>query len=124
MTVEAEIFQLLRSVLPPVVPPAMNVFPDVAPLSAVPPYAVYQQVGGESLTYLGREVPTKKHGRFQVTVWCATRAQAAALGVAIENAFILAAPMQATPLGSPVADHEEGTGYRGSRQDFGIWSDR
>lgn len=117
MTVEKDIYDLLTTVVP-------RVFPDVAPMSAVPPYATYQQVGGESLTYLGREVPSKKNGRFQITVWSKTRFEASALALAIENAFLVAEAFQATPLGSPIAAHEDVTNFYGAHQNFSVWSDR
>lgn len=117
MTVEKDIHDLLSVVVP-------RVFPDVAPMTAVPPYVTFQQVGGETLTYLGREVPTKKNGRFQITVWSKTRFEASALALAIENAFLLAEAFQATPLGSPIAAYEDGTNFYGAIQDFSVWSDR
>ena len=117
MTVEADIVTLLKTVV-------SKAYPDVAPIEAAPPYAVYQQVGGESLTFLGREVPSKKNGRFQISIWAATRLEAAAKALAIENAFLITTAMQATPLGSPVATYEDGTKLYGTRQDFSVWSDR
>ena len=117
MTVEKDIHDLLTVVVP-------RVYPDVAPMTAAPPYVTYQQVGGESLTYLGREVPSKKNGRFQVTVWSKTRFEASALAGAIENAFLVATAFQATPLGSPIAVYEDGTNFYGTHQDFSVWSDR
>lgn len=117
MTVEKDIHDLLESIVP-------KAYPDVAPMGVVPPYACYQQVGGISLTFLGKEVPSKKHGRFQITVWSKTRAEASALSLTIENAFMLANVFDAEPLGSAVAEHEDVTNFRGARQDFGIWSAR
>lgn len=124
MTVEKDIHDLLDAVVPRANPQVSSVYPDVAPMGAVPPYACYQQVGGVSLTFLGKEVPSKKHGRFQITVWSKTRAEASALNLAIESAFMQAEAFDAEPLGSPVADHEDVTNFRGARQDFGIWSAR
>jgi hypothetical protein len=117
MTVERDIHDLLMAVVP-------RAYPDVAPMAAVPPYATYQQVGGQSLTPLGLEVPSKKNGRFQVAIWAKTRAEAAALALSIENAFLLATSVQATPLGSPISAYEDVTNFYGSHQDFSIWSDR
>jgi hypothetical protein len=117
MTVEKDIHDLLMAVVP-------RVYPDVAPMGAVPPYATYQQVGGQSLSPMALEVPSKKNGRFQITVWSTTRFEAAALALAVENAFLLSAAMQATPLGSPIAAHEDVTNFYGTHQDFSVWSDR
>ena len=124
MTVEKDIHDLLTAVVPRTNPQIASVYPDVAPMTAVPPYATYQQVGGESLSYMGREVPSKKNGRFQITVWAKTRLQASALAISIENAFLQAEAFQATPLGSPIAAYEDGTNFYGTHQDFSVWSDR
>jgi hypothetical protein len=124
MSVEKDIHDLLTAVVPRTNPQVASVYPDVAPMSAVPPYATYQQVGGESLTYLGNEVPSKKNGRFQITVWAKRRLEASALALAIENAFLMATNMQATPLGSPIAAFEDVTEFYGTHQDFSVWSDR
>lgn len=124
MTVEKDIHDLLTAVVPRSDPQIASIYPDVAPMIAVPPYATYQQVGGESLTFLGREVPSKKNGRFQITVWSKTRFEAAALALAIENAFLVATAFQATPLGSPIAAYEDGTNFYGTHQDYSVWSDR
>lgn len=118
MTVEADIYTLLRGLV------GDKVYPDTAPLGTPPPYIVYQQVGGRTLQYLGREVPNKKNGRFQVSGWAGTRKAASALQLAIENAFMTATTFQAEPLGSPVATSADELPLKGSRQDFSIWSDR
>lgn len=126
MTVERIIHDMLAAIVG-----AGKVFPDVAPLETVPPYAVFQQVGGQSITFMERAVPSIKNGRFQITVWSATRADAAAKALAIESAFIMSAAVQAEPLGSAVADTEEfalagqaATRLYAMRQDFSVWSDR
>lgn len=124
MSVETDIVSLLDAVIPRTKPEIPSVYADVAPLSAVPPYATYQQVGGQTLRYLGLEVPSKKNGRFQIAVWAKTRIEAAALALQVENAFLLTDVMQADPLGSPVAAFEDGTNLYGAHQDFSVWSDR
>jgi len=119
MTVEADIKTLLGSLCP-------RVYPDVAPAGVSRPFVTYQQVGGQAITFIGREVPSAQNGRFQVSVWADTRAAAAALALQIENAFILATAFQALPLSAPVAVYEkEGElALYGTRQDFSVTSAR
>lgn len=119
MSVEVDVKTLLETIVP-------MAFPRVAPLDTDRPYAVYQKVGGRSLAFLGREVPSKKNNRFQISVWADTDAQASALALAIESAFLLASNMQAEPLGGPidVIEDELDPPLYGSRQDFSVWSDR
>lgn len=125
MTVEADIFNTLKPLATTVGPPLVyRVYPDVAPIDAVKPYLVYQQVGGEAPTFLERAVPSKKNGRFQISVWADTRAAAAAIAVQIEAAMVAATAFDAKPLGAPVAVFDEETKLRGSQQDFSVWSDR
>lgn len=118
MTVEAKIFALLAPLV------EERVFPDVAPFGTARPYVTYQQIGGEVISTLGREVPNKQHGFFQVQVWCDTRLNAAALALQIEDAFRTATAFQAAPVSAPIAHHEPDLGLYGTQQDFSVWSDR
>lgn len=116
MTLEAELFALLSPIV------AGRVFPDVAPNGTIAPYATYQQVGGEVINYLGREVPDLHHARVQINVWCATRMQASMLARQIEDAFRTATAFQASPLGAPVSRAPEESPLYGAMQDFSIWN--
>jgi hypothetical protein len=118
VTVEADLYATLKGLV------GNRMYPDVAPSGAVTPFIVYQQIGGRSTQFLERGLPSKKNGRFQVAVWSATRSEAASIGLAIENAMLLATVFQVEAIGSPTADYDQETLLRGSRQDFGIWSDR
>lgn len=118
MTIEADLFTTLRSLA------GDRVFPDVAPAGAPTPYIVYQEISGEAPIFLERAVPSKKHGRFQITVWAATRIEASTLILQVEEAMTLSLLFQAKPIGGRTADYDEDTGLRGARQDFGVWSGR
>lgn len=119
MTVEADLFGTLSAEV------AGRVFPDFAPIGTQTPYVVYQEISGEAPIFLERGVPSKKHGRFQITVWAATRTQSAALSLQIEEAMTLSVLFQAKPIGGRTAmADEEDTQLRGTRQDFSVWSDR
>ena len=118
MTVEENIVALLGPLV------SNRVYPDTAPAGEPRPHITFQQVGGESIHFMERAVPSKKNGRFQVNVWSDTRLEAADLALQVENAFLTATTMQATPLGSPIALHEDDLNFYGTQQDFSIWSDR
>lgn len=118
MTVEADIKTALNSLAPG------QVFPDVAPAATVAPYITYQQVGGEAVSFLEQTLPSKKNGRFQISVWAATRASAAALVLQCESALITTTAFQASAIGAAVSVYEEDTRLYGALQDFSIWSDR
>lgn len=115
MTVEADLFTRCQALL------GGRFYPDAAPEGTATPYAVYQQVGGEALTFVEATVPDKANGRFQFAVWAKTRVQAADLARQLEALLITATAFQATPLGAMVADFDQETGLRGARQDFSIW---
>ncbi len=117
MTVEADIFTALQTV-------TGNVYPDEAPADVDLPYIVYAQVGGPSPIYTERTVPNLKGGRFQVSVWAATRAEASLMGLQIEAAMVQAEAFQAKPVGAYTATMDPETKYRGTRQDFSVWSAR
>jgi len=118
MTVEASIFTALTSLV------SGRVFPDTAPLTTTRPYITYQQVGGDSPTFLERALPSKKNGRFQLNVWAATRASAMTVAGQVEAALAAATSFQAEPLEAPTYEYEQDLLLYGSRQDFTIWSDR
>jgi hypothetical protein len=118
MTVEIDLFDVAKALV------SNRVYPDTAPFGTTMPYIVYQQVGGLPFAYLGREVPSKKNGRFQFTSWAATRKAAAKLQLDLEAALITATTMQASALSGPVALYEEDGQKYGAMQDFSVWSDR
>lgn len=118
MTVEANIVATLDEFAP------RRVFPDFAPQGTARPYIVYQEISGVAPVFLEQDIPSKKNGRFQITVWADNRIEAAALGLRVEEAMVMASLFQAKPIGGRTADADEETGYRGSRQDFAVWSDR
>lgn len=116
MTVEAAIFAALKGLV------SNRVFPDVAPEGTTRPYITYQQVGGDVISYVGREVPDLDNGRIQITWWADTRAAAKALSVSVNAAMVTATAFQAKPLGAPIASYDEETKLRGYIQDFSVWS--
>lgn len=118
MTVEADIFTVLASLVDG------RCYPDEAPHGVACPYIVYQQAGGQAPVFLERAVPSKKNGRFAISVWAATRLEAAAVNLLVEAAMVVATAFDAKPLGAPVAMKDEDTRYFGSLQDFTVWSDR
>lgn len=103
-----------------------RVFPDFAPEGTVRPFIVYQQVGGVAPTFLERAVPSKENGRFQITVWAATRIESKTIAKAIELAMVAATAFDAKPLGAPVAlvDDSIAPPLRGTAQDYTVWNDR
>lgn len=117
MTVEADIHTVLITV-------CARVYPDIAPLSVARPYIVYQQAGGDAPTFLERAVPSKKNGRFAINCWSDTRGEAASMAILVESAMVTATTFQSDPLSAPIALYDEDTKYRGTSQDFTVWSDR
>jgi hypothetical protein len=118
MTVEADIFDALKGLV------GQRCYPDEAPEGVARPYIVYQQAGGQAVTFVEAAVPSKKNGRFQITVWADTRAAAATANLQIEAAMVTSAVLDAKPLGAPVALTDQDTNLRGSAQDFTVWSSR
>lgn len=116
--IEKAIYDLLKGMV------GGRVYPDVAPLNAPMPYITYQQVGGRSVTYLGRDLPGTLHAHMQVNVWGPDRLAVAGLARNIQDAFILTPSITTEPLGAPVSVYEEDTKLYGSRQEFSCWYDR
>lgn len=118
MTVETDIKTLLNSLV------SSRVFPDVAPNDTARPYITYTQVSGRAVSFMDNTLPSKKHGRFQVNVWSATRMEAASIILAVEAAFAGATAFQASAEAAAEYEYEDTLEYYGARQDFSVWSNR
>jgi hypothetical protein len=118
MTVEADIFTILAPLV------GNRVFPVVAPFNTPRPYVTFQQIGGQPLVFLGREVPSKKNGLFQINVWADTRAEAISVQMHIDQVMRAATVFRAEPVSEPIAHYDQDIERRGTSQDFSIWSDR
>jgi len=118
MSVETDIATTLEPLAP------NSVYPDEADKGAEATYIVYQEISGIAPVFLENAIPSKKNGRFQITVWASTRVLAAEIGLRIEEAMVMSTLFQAKPIGGRTADFDKDTGLRGSRQDFSVWSDR
>lgn len=115
MSVEQSIYDALRVLV------ANRVYPDVAPDGAARPYITYQQVGGHPVNFIDTAVPSLKNGRFRVTVWAATRSEAAALMRQIEDALRVVPALQTTVLTGAAAMADPDTRLKGAQQDFSFW---
>lgn len=118
MTVEADIYTLLKGLV------GNRVYPDAAPFDTVRPFITYSQVGGEAINYVDDLVPNLKNGKFEVYVWSNTRAEVASLALQVEAAFITATAFQSRPATGPRAEHDPDLKLYGSQQDFEVWSVR
>lgn len=97
-----------------------RVYPDIAPHGVAKPYATYQQVGGQSVTFLEGGIGSKRNARIQVNVWATTRQSANALMNQIETTLTVS-PFYATPQGSLIAVFDDIGELRGAQQDFSLW---
>lgn len=118
MSAEATLYTLLSGLV------AGRVFPDVAPEGSALPRIVYQQVGGQGLSFIDGTMPSKENGRMQIACWATTRAAAIALAKQVEAAVCGSSALQAIPLGARMSDFEPDTGLYCSMQDFSVWPNR
>lgn len=118
MTIEADIFATIAPLV------GNRVFPDVAPIGTTRPYVTYQQIGGRSIAFMDKTLPSKKNGYFQINVWADTRATAASLTLQIDSELRLSALFQAAPQSEPIADQDPDLNLYGTIQDWSIWSSR
>lgn len=103
---------------------AGRIYPDVAPSGAGLPRIVYQQVGGQNITWLEGTLPDKENARMQVVCWAATRLAAINLMKQVEAAILAAPVIQAEAIGARVSGFEQDTNLYSSQQDFSIWTTR
>ena len=98
-------------------------FPDVASVNTPRPYITFQQIGGEVVSFLGRDVPTKQNASIQVNVWADTRLSAAAVAESIRLAFTTTNQWQSWPTSAKEATFDVDMQRYGTRQDFTVWYD-
>ena len=103
---------------------AGRIYPDVAPSGAGLPRIVYQQVGGQAMTYLEGALPDKENARMQVVCWGASRFAAANLAKQVEAAIKSSPLIQASAIGARISGYEQDTALYSSHQDFSIWTTR
>lgn len=98
-----------------------RVYPDVGPDKGPRPYITFQQVGGDSVTFLEGGPPVKRYGRFQINVWGNRRDEASDLGRQVEDTLLSLTALSPEPVGGLVAVHEPETKLYGTIQDFSFW---
>lgn len=120
MSAEAALHSLLSGLV------GGAIYPDVAPSSAPLPRIVYQQVGGQNISYTEGTLPDKENGRMQIACWAATRLAATGLAKQVEAAILAAPAFQAEAIGAraSVVEADVQPHLYGCRQDFSIWIDR
>lgn len=97
-----------------------RVFPDFAPHDTARPYVTYQQVGGQTVSFLEGGASVKRNARLQVNVWHDTRIGANNLMRQIED-LLQASPFYGDPIGALIARADETGTSRGAQQDFSLW---
>lgn len=117
MSLETDLYSLLSSLCP-------RVFPDVAPGNTPRPYITWQQIGGQVINPVANEVPDKRNAFIQINVWAATRTEAVALALAIEDGMRQSVTFQARPNAAHVASYEDDLDLYGTVQDFSVWATR
>jgi len=100
-----------------------RVYPDIAPLGATRPYIIYQQVGGDAVSFLASATVGKRNARMQVECYADTRITAAALARSVEDALVVSTTIRAIPQGAMVATLENDLTppLYGTRQMFSAW---
>ncbi|KVQ43256.1 hypothetical protein WK03_18850 [Burkholderia cepacia] len=96
----------------------MKAYPDQAPTGAKPPYAVYQAVGGVSITDLDNNPDNLQNARMQVAIWSPDKGESVRYMQEARRAMMRAG---AVPIGAPTSAYETDTKLYGRRLDFSIW---
>lgn len=117
MSMESDLTALLKAICP-------RVSPDVAPAGTATPYITYQGIGGQSMQYMDKTLPSKRNTLIQINVWGKNRAEALPIIRQAEQAISTSTLFQASPVGEPLWTYDEEADLRGCLQTFSIWSDR
>jgi len=95
-----------------------RIYPDIAPLEAGIPYAVYTRVSGQTIVALDGEVKAN-NARVQLAVWSTFRENSVETMNELE--LLLVTAMKATPLGQISYEFSPVSKLYGSRKDFSFW---
>lgn len=117
MSLESDLYTVLVAVCP-------RVYPDFAPVDTPRPYVTYQQIGGEVINFMGRELPSKRNATIQINVWASTRAATISMAQSIQDAVRMSELFQGEALSEPIMDFDAEIPVYGTAQDFTIWADR
>ena len=112
MTVHTEVRDALRGLA------GDKVFPMMADEGTLPPYIVFQVIGGSAQEFISGEKPEKKVRRVQVNVWSKSTIEASQIAEQVEDAIRAATSLQPEVLTIPVDTFDETTKYRGTLQEF------
>lgn len=115
MTLESDLFARLGSLV------ANKVYPDISPIGAQPPYIVYQQTGGQPLSFVESAAPDKKNAEVELWIWAATRAAANALARSAEDSMVTSTTLRATTLGAFAGVYDQEVELYGTVQKFSVW---
>lgn len=112
MTVHVDVREALRGLA------GDQVFPLMADEGTLPPYIVFQVVGGDPQEFLSGEKPNRQQRRVQVSVWAKSSLEAGRLAEQVEDAIRAAKDLQPEVLTIPVDTIDDATRYRGTIQEF------
>lgn len=117
MSLETDLVAALKVICP-------RTFTDFAPALTPRPYITFQQIGGDVVKYVGKEVPSIENGEIQINVWADTRTAAKTMIKQIEAALIVATTFDAKPVAAASSDFDSDMERYCSLQSFSIWADR
>lgn len=115
MTVEADLFSRLTSLV------SGRIYPAEAPFGAATPYIIYTQRGGDSVTFMESTVGSKKNALIELTAWSTTYAEVTELMRDIEDSLVTSTTLRAMPTGALWATYDAETKLYGTLQEFSIW---
>ncbi len=115
MTVEADLTALLHTI-------CQRVSPDFEAGIPQCPYIIYTQIGGQAVTFIDGQLPSKENAEFQIDVWSKTRAEAKAMIKQIEVLVSATNVFQASAIAKSRSDSDPDMKLYCSRQDFSLWS--
>ncbi len=123
MSIESELFSLLKDIPTIKSGSVSRVYPDTTPDSPEFPCIVYQTVGGEAYDYLERKLPKAEHYRIQIACWARSRSAASALALTVRQKIVEEGTgfESTTTVGQAVGAYDHDLKLYGTRQDFHIW---
>lgn len=110
----------LKTLLRPLV--TNRAWPDFRPSASVKttPFITWQQIGGETISFLEGGHPGKRNARVQINVWASDRETANTLMRTVEVALLNEA-RSTSALGALTALYEQDMALYGARQDYSLW---
>ena len=96
---------------------------DIAPHGTPLPYGTYQIIDGQSVVFVDKSTPDKKHAYVQINIYAESALEASNLIAQVEKRLLETKDFNASPINAArsIISDDPDAKIKGRMQDFTIW---